>query len=118
MKIAIFLQKYSSLLIVIDQTNKVCSYDDQGRVYRNCKFPLGAEILVLGRGHISHMVKLHFIFNNLLLYTQAYIRQTKFVLVMTKEGFTKIVNFMFPGAGVLVQRRGHISHIVKIAVFL
>ena len=28
----------------------------------------------------------------------------------TKEGSTKIVNFMTPGAGVLTLGRGHISH--------
>ena len=33
--------------------------------------------------------------------------------MMTKIGSTKIVNFMTPGAGVLVLGRGHISHIVK-----
>ena len=33
--------------------------------------------------------------------------------MMTKEGSTKIVNFMIPGAGVLVLGRGHISYIVK-----
>ena len=37
--------------------------------------------------------------------------------MMTKEGSTKIVNFMTPGAGVLVLGRGHISHIVKIILF-
>ena len=31
---------------------------------------------------------------------------------MTKEGSTKIINFMTPGAGVLVLGRGHISHII------
>ena len=51
---------------------------------------------------------------NLLLYSQALIRQTKYVVMMTKEGSTKIVNFMTPGAGVLVLERGHISHIVKV----
>ena len=30
--------------------------------------------------------------------------------MMTKEGFTKIVNFMSPWAGDLVQGRGHISY--------
>ena len=34
--------------------------------------------------------------------------------MMTKEGSTKIVNFMTPEAGVLVLGRGHISHIAKI----
>ena len=34
--------------------------------------------------------------------------------MMTKEGSTKIINFMIPGAGVLVLGRGLISHIVKI----
>ena len=37
------------------QTNLVCSYDDKGRVYQNCKFMTpGAWVLMLGRGHISH----------------------------------------------------------------
>ena len=30
--------------------------------------------------------------------------------MMTKEGSTKIVNFMTPGAGALVLGCGHISH--------
>ena len=30
--------------------------------------------------------------------------------MMTKEGSTKIVTFMTPGAGVLALERGHISH--------
>ena len=33
--------------------------------------------------------------------------------MMIKEGYTKIVTFMTPGAGVLVLECGHISHIVK-----
>ena len=37
--------------------------------------------------------------------------------MMTKEGSTKIVNFMTPGAGVLVQECGHKSHIVKLHYF-
>ena len=37
--------------------------------------------------------------------------------MMTKEGSTKIVNFITPGAGVLVLGRGHISHIVKMHYF-
>ena len=54
---------------------------------------------------------------NLLLYSKALIRQTKYVVMMTKEGSTKIVNFMTPGAGVLVLGRGHIRHIVKMHSF-
>ena len=46
-------------------------------------------------------VKLMYFFKNLLLYSQALIRQTKYVVMMTKEGSTKIVNFMTPGAGFL-----------------
>ena len=38
--------------------------------------------------------------------------------MMTKEGSTKIVNFMTPRAGVLVLGRGHISHIVKYIISL
>ena len=35
---ALYLQTSSSLLPGIDQTNQVCSNDDQGRVYQNYKF--------------------------------------------------------------------------------
>ena len=40
---ALFLLKSSSLLPGIGQTNQVCSNDDQGEIYQNCKFhdPLG-----------------------------------------------------------------------------
>ena len=62
-------------------------------------------------------VTLMYFFKNLLLYSQALIRQTKYVVMMTKEGSTKIVNFMTPGAGILVLGRGHISHIVKMHYF-
>ena len=54
---------------------------------------------------------------NLLLYSGAWFRQTKCIVMMTKEGSTKIVNFMTPGAGVLVLGRGHIIHIVKMHNF-
>ena len=33
-----------------------------------------------------------------------------YIVLMTKKGCTKIVNFMIPGAGVLMLGRGHISH--------
>ena len=56
---------------------------------------------------------MHYFFKNLILYSQALIRQTKYVVKMTKEGATKIVNFMTPGAGVLVLGHGHVSHIVR-----
>ena len=69
-----------------------------------------AGVLVLGRGHISREVKMHYFFKNLLLYSQALIRQTKYVVMMTKEESTKIVNFMTPRAGV---GRGHTRHFVK-----
>ena len=51
-----------------------------------------------------------YFFKNLLLYSGAWFRQTKCIVMMTKEGSTKIVNFMNPGAGVLMLGRGHISY--------
>ena len=67
-------------------------------------------VLVLGCGHISYIVNMHYFFKSLLLYSQALIRQTIYIVLMTKEGCTKIVNFMTPGAGVLMFGHGHISH--------
>ena len=70
-------------------------------------------VLVLGCGHICHIVKIHYykiMYKILLLYFQLEIIQTMYIVLMTKEGSTKIVNFMTPGAGVLMLGRGHISH--------
>ena len=50
-------------------------------------------------------MKMHYFFKNLLLYSQ-----TKYIIMMTKEGSTKIVNFTTPRAGVLMLGRGRISH--------
>ena len=58
---------------------------------------------------ISHKVKMHYFFKNLLLYSLAKIRITKSKVIMTKEGSTKIVNFMIPGTGVHVLGHGHIE---------
>ena len=50
----------------------------------------GAGVLVLGRGNISHIVKMHYIFKNILLYSWAYI----YIAMINKEVSTKITNFM------------------------
>ena len=54
---------------------------------------------------------------NPLLFSGAWFRQNKCVVMMTKEGSIKIVNFMTHGAGVLVLGPGHISHKVKMHYF-
>ena len=61
-------------------------------------------------------VKVMYFLKNL-LYSQTLIRQTKYIVMLTKEGSTKIVNFLTPGAGVLVLGRGHMSYYEK-ALFL
>ena len=48
-----------------------------------------AGVLGLGCDHISHIVKMHYSLKNL-LYSQAWIRQTKYIVMMTKKGSTKI----------------------------
>ena len=66
-------------------------------------------------------VKLMYFFKNIkkkrikkriypLLYSRELFRQIKYILMMTKEGSTKFVNFMTPGAGVLVLERSHMSY--------
>ena len=52
----------------------------------------GAEILVLGHDHVSHVVKMYYFFKYLLLYTQAKITLTESIVRMNKEGSTYIVN--------------------------
>ena len=48
-----------------------------------------------------------YFFIDLFFHLGAWFRQTKCILMMTKEGSTKIVNFMTTGTGVLVLGRGH-----------
>ena len=52
-----------------------------------------------------------------LLYFWELLRQTKYIVMMSKEGSTEIVNFMTPGTGVLVLGHGLINHTVKIHHF-
>ena len=52
-----------------------------------------------------------------ILYFGIWFGQTKCKVMMTKEGSTKIVNFMNSGAGVLVLGCDHISHILKMYYF-
>ena len=58
----------------------------------------GVGVLAQWSGHISHMVKMHYLFKNL-LFTQASIKQTVSIVMMTKEESTKIVNVMAQGQG-------------------
>ena len=50
----------------------------------------GAGCLVQRRDHKSYIVNIHYFWKNLLLYSQAQIRQTKFIVMMTKEGSTNL----------------------------
>ena len=51
-------------------------------------------VLVVGPGHIRHIVKMHHLKKIFLLHSQTKIRQTKYKVMMTQEESTKIVNFM------------------------
>ena len=53
--------------------------------------------LVLGLGNMRYIVKIHYFFKNLFLYSHAQIKQTEGIVIMSKEGSTKIVNFITPG---------------------
>ena len=63
-------------------------------------------------------VKLIYFFKNLLLFSGAWFRQTKYVVMINKVGSTKIVNSTTPGARVLVLGRDYISHLVKSIISL
>lgn len=105
--------KSTSLLLSVNQINEEQSYDGQGRVYR---FTTEAIVIVLGRG-LNNMVKMRYVLKNLLLYCRVQITQSKYVVMVAKEWFTKIVYLMSPQAGLLLER-GNISYIVKMHHFL
>ena len=56
----------------------------------------------------GHIVEMDYFFKNLVLYSCASSRQTEYIVMMSKEASTKIVNLMTPGAGVPVMGCGHI----------
>ena len=59
-------------------------------------------------------VKIYYFYEILFFYSQAQIRQTEVIVMMSEEGSTEIVHYVTPMAGVLVQGCGQISHIVKL----
>ena len=55
-----------------------------------------ARVLVLGRGHDIYLAKMHYSFENF-LNSQAYIRYNEHIVMISKEGFIKIVDFRTHG---------------------
>ena len=51
-----------------------------------------ASAFVQGCGHMSHTVKIYYFIKHFLFYTQSNIKQTESDLMLTKEGYIKIVN--------------------------
>ena len=72
--------------------------------------------IMLGRGHIGHIAKMHLFFEHIILCSLAYIRQHNFI-VLLKDGSTKIVNIMTSATRALVLGHFHIGHIVTAHYF-
>ena len=49
--------------------------------------------------YITHIVKMHYFFKNLFLYSGAGFRQSKCIVIMNEERSTKFINFMTPRVG-------------------
>ncbi|XP_062584314.1 uncharacterized protein LOC134246070 [Saccostrea cucullata] len=77
----------------------------------------GPGVLVVGRGSIDNMVKMHYFFENLLLCSWVLNKQIKHIVMMSKSASSRFVNFMAPGSGVLVLGQGSIDYIVKMHYF-
>ena len=54
----------------------------------------GVGVLMLRYGHMNYIMKINYFYENFLLYSLASIRQTEGIVMTSKEGSTKIVNFM------------------------
>ena len=72
---------------------------------------------------VPHPKRMYFLgkkcfFKNLLLYFGTWSIQSKCKVMITKEGSTKIVNFLTPRAGILVLGCGHIIYTVKMHYFV
>ena len=75
---------------------------------------MGVEDLVPGCGHISYFVKMHYFFFS----TAIMVRQIKQIVMMSKEGSTKILTLMTPRTVIFVLGLGNTIHVVQNALFL
>ena len=108
-KLLYLFKRPSSLLPGIDQTNQVCSNDDQGRVYQNCKFhdPRGRGSYARAWPYKSFSENALFLLKSTSLFPG--IDQTNQVCSnYVQVRVYQIVNFKTPGAGVLMLGCGHI----------
>ena len=71
--------------------------------------PGRAGVLVLGRDHIGHIVKMQFFFSFCLHWGMDQTLRLS-ILMMAKEESTKIVKFMTHGTGFLMLGHEHISN--------
>ena len=120
-ELPLFLEKSSSLLSGIDQTNQVKVYGsgDQGRIYQSCKFrDPWVEVFVLGPGYItcSYIEKMLKFFK--ILFLNAEHKSDKLstqVYSSDKLRSTQIVSFMIFKVGVVVLSRhfGDITFLQK-----
>ena len=107
-----FSDSSSHELLGQSSINLICSFCREGRqeiVYFMTPTPRGGNF---GVKSVKFMYNLN---KSSSLQTGVWFRQTNNIVIMTKEGSTKIVNFMTPRAGVFVL--GRISHIVKMHFF-
>ena len=70
----------------------------------------GAGVLAIGCCHISQIVKMHYFFFKSSSLLPCIYQTNKYIAMMIKEGSTQIVNFMIPGAWVLVLGRSHMIY--------
>ena len=61
----------------------------------------GAGVLVIVRGHISHIVKMHYSYKKSSSRSTPRHKSDKLYIMMTKKESTKIVTFMTPGAAIV-----------------
>ena len=96
--------KYASLSTTGHRSDKLRIFKEYSWVvYLNCYFhnPKGRGANAQAWPYKSHIGKTHWFFQNLLRYSQEFIRQADFIVIITKEGSSKFVHVMAPGAGVL-----------------
>ena len=59
------------------------------------------DVLMVGRGHIIHTVKMHYFVKNFFSTLGHYSEKIKCIVMMTMKVSTKNVSFMTPGQGFL-----------------
>lgn len=80
------------------------------------KIVIGSFVLTRDQNGHTPVVTMHIMLKSIILHSHTSVRLTEFIITQIRKPFTKIVNVMSPGEGVLTLGLSQNSHIVLLHI--